>query len=219
MDAYCEQSVWESDSENESISNKSLSRRPIDTLRKVRSRAKLRAAKSQPRLRQAVLDDHTQERFPCMPDDAVGELISDAYRGASLDRPSTGRPSISRPSTSRDGTRSHPLQTLRLVAPSTVSLIKPRSQHNSLHDSANESEMDWTAAAALQAQYRRRQRSDTPEFVKPEKEQLTSMCYEQHSPATFQDPTEQKPFFRRMLDSLRSLNCARPLKSNTTTTI
>ncbi|KAJ5639640.1 uncharacterized protein N7484_007502 [Penicillium longicatenatum] len=219
MDAYCEQSVWESDSENESISNKSLSRKPIDTLRKVRSRAKLRAAKSQPRLRQAVLDDHTQERFPCMPDDAVGELITDGFRGASLDRPSTGRPSISRPSTSRDGTRGHPLQTLRLVAPSSVSLIKPRSQHNSLHDSANESEMDWTAAAAMQAQYRRRQRSDTPEFVKPEKEQLTSMCYEQHSPAPIQDPTEQKPFFRRILDSLRSLNCARPMKSNTTTTI
>ncbi|KAJ5772260.1 hypothetical protein N7520_002789 [Penicillium odoratum] len=222
MDAYCEQSVWESDSENESISNKSLSRKPIDTLRKVRSRAKLRAAKSQPRLRQAVLDDHLPERFPCMPDDAPIEF-HDPFRGGSIDRPSTGRPSISRPSTSRDGSRAHPLQTLRLVAPSSVSLVKPRSQHNSssgLHDSATESEMDWSAAAAMQAQYRRRERSDTPEFAKPEKEQLTSMCYEQHSQATFQDAAqEQKPFFRRMLDSIRSLNCARPTKSTTTTTI
>ncbi|KAJ5930514.1 hypothetical protein N7466_006007 [Penicillium verhagenii] len=222
MDAYCEQSVWESDSENESISNKSLSRKPIDTLRKVRSRAKLRAAKSQPRLRQAVLDDHLPEHFPCMTDDTLAELNADPFRAGSLDRPSTGRPSISRPSTSRDGSRAHPLQTLRLVAPSTLSLIKPQSQQSSVapHDSANESDMDWSAAAAMQAQNRRRQRSeasDTSVFVKPEKEQLTSMCYEQHSQATFQDTAvEQKPFFRRMLDSLRSLNCARPMKSNTT---
>ncbi|KAJ5116316.1 hypothetical protein N7456_000664 [Penicillium angulare] len=219
MDAYCEQSVWESDSDNESISNKSLSRKPIDTLRKVRSRAKLRAAKSQPRLRQATLDGPDSERFPCMPDDAVGEPIPDAFRGVSLDRPSTSRPSTSRPSTSRDGLRGHPLQTLRLVAPSTTSLIKPRSRHNtSPTETVNESDVDWPVTASMQA--KARQRSDTPEFAKSDKAQLTSMCYEQHSQATFQEPIQdEKPFFRRILDSLRSLNCARPLKSNTTTTI
>ncbi|KAJ5710955.1 hypothetical protein N7488_005111 [Penicillium malachiteum] len=219
MDAHCEQSVWESDSENESISNKSLSRKPIDTLRKVRSRAKLRAAKSQPRLRQAMLDEQAPERFPSLPDDVVGEPLTD-FRGASMDRPSISRPSTGRPSTSRDGMRGHPLQTLRLVAPSTTSLMKPRSRHNSgPSDSANDSDMDWSAAAATQAQSRRRQQSDSPEFMKSTKEQLTSMCYEQHSPATFQEPAQERPFFRRLLESLRSLNCARPMKSNNMTTI
>ena len=220
MDAYCEQSVWESDSDNESVSNKSLSRKPIDTLRKVRSRAKLRAAKSQPRLRQAMLDEQAPERFPCMPDDAVGEPIPDALRSASLDRPSLSRPSTSRPSTSRDGMRGHPLQTLRLVAPSTTSLLKPRSRQNSgPTESTNGSEVDWPAAAAIQAKTRR-QRSNTPEMIKSDKEKLTSMCYEQHSPATFQDQAQDElPFFRRILQSIRSLNCARPIKSNPTTTI
>ncbi|KAJ5153157.1 uncharacterized protein N7482_009635 [Penicillium canariense] len=209
MDAYCEQSVWESDSETESISHKSLSRRPIDTLRKVRSRAKLRAAKSQPKLHQAMLDDQIPEKFPCLPDDAVGHPIPDPYRGASLDRPST----------SRDGLRSnHPLQTLRLVAPSNTSLLKPRYRNNS-NGLGRESAMDRATAAAVQARSRRRQGSDSPETVQEDKEKLTSMCYEQHSPAPFEDPVDQRPFFKRVLDSLRSLNCHRASIKTTTTTI
>lgn len=207
MDAYCEQSVWESDSDNESISHKSLSRKPIDTLRKVRSRAKLRAAKSQPKLHSGTLDDELPEKFPCMPDDAVGEPVPLAFRGVSLDRPSTSRPSTGRPSTSRDGQRSHPLQTLRLVAPSTTSLMKPRTRNNS---SDQASDMDPTTAAAVQAKSRRRQRSDSPEF-NSDKDQLTSLCHEQPSQATFQGHAkEPRPFLRRMIDSLRSLNCHKP---------
>lgn len=211
-DAHCEQSVWESDSDNESLGHKSLSRKPIDTLRKVRSRAKLRAAKSQPRLHQTMLDDQPSEKFPCLPDDAMGEPIPDALRSASLDRPS-----LSRPSTSRDGLRPHPLQTLRLVAPSTTSLLKSRSRQDS---STNESDVDWSAAAAFQAKTRRK-RSNTPDFAKSDKERLTSLCYEQHSEATFQEAVseEPKPLVRRMLDSLRFLNCARPKKTNIPTTI
>lgn len=196
MDAYCEQSVWESDSDTESIGHKSLSRKPIETLRKARSRAKLRAAKSQPRLHQAMLDDQATEKFPSMPDDVVGEPIPEPFRGMSLDRPST----------SRDGLRAHPLQTLRVVAPSTTSLVKPpRSRNNS---SPRSSDIDRPMAAAFQARSRRRQRSDSPEFAPPDKEKLTSMCYEQHSQATFHEPAAKpRPFFRRVLDSLRSLNC------------
>ncbi|KAJ5220146.1 hypothetical protein N7468_009350 [Penicillium chermesinum] len=207
MDAHGEQSVWESDSDNESISHKSLSRKPIDTLRKVRSKAKLRAAKSQPRLHQTMLDDQVSEKFPCLPDDAIGEPVPDALRSASLDRPST-----SRPSTSRDGLRPHPLQTLRLVAPSTTSLLKARSRQNS---SGNDSDIDWSAAAAFQAKTRRK-RSNTPEFAKSDKERLTSLCFEQHSEATFQEAVaeEPKPLMRRMLESLRFLNCARTKKTN-----
>ncbi|KAF3390632.1 hypothetical protein F1880_009112 [Penicillium rolfsii] len=210
MDAYCEHSVWESDSENESIDHKSLSRKPIDTLRKVRSRAKLRAAKSQPRLHQAMLDDEAPEKFPCMPDDAVGQPVPEPYRGVSLDRPSI----------SRDGLRPHhPLQTLRLVAPSTTSLLKPRSRNNS-HSNLRESDIDRSTAAAVQARTRRHQRSDSPEYIKEETEKLTSMCYEQHSPIPFEDPADQRPFFKRFLDSLRSLSCHKaPTKTTATTAI
>jgi len=204
MDAYCEQSVWESDSDNESIGHKSLSRRPIDTLRKVRSRAKLRGAKSQPKLHQAMLDDQLPEKFPCLPDYGLGEPLPEPVRGMSLDRPGT----------SRDGRPCHPLQTLRLVDPSTTSLMKPRSPPNSTRESSTrDSDIDCSAAAAFQAQSRRRQRSDSPEYVNSEKEKLPSMCYEQHSQATINESAESRPFFRRMLDSLRALNCHRTTKN------
>lgn len=215
MDAYMgEQSVWESDSDNESISHKSLSRKPIDTLRKVRSRAKLRGAKSQPRLHQAMLDDQLPERFPSLPDDVLGGQVTDSLRGASLDRPSTSRDGMG----SRDGLRpNHPLQTLRLVAPSTTSLMKPLSSRSRKNSSIPESDVDRAAAAANHAQ-RRRQQSDTPEY-NSDKEQLTSMCYEQHSPVPFADPdADTRPFLKKVIDSLRSLSCHRTAtKSNVTT--
>ncbi|KAJ5357782.1 hypothetical protein N7541_004940 [Penicillium brevicompactum] len=218
FDAHCEQSVWESDSESESVGRKSMSRKPIDTLRKVRSRAKLRGAKSQPRLHNAMMDDHITEKFPCMPDDILGEPISEIYR------PSMDRPSTSRPSTSRDVPRAHhAMQTLRLVAPSTTSLTRPpRSRKNS---SINSSDVDRSAAAAWQAQYRRRQRSDTPEYPsssseRSDKEKLTSLCHEQHSQATIPDALrEQRPLFQRFMDSLRSLNCQKPQKSHKKTNV
>lgn len=209
MDAYlAEQSVWESDSDNESLSHKSLSRKPIDTLRKVRSRAKLRGAKSQPKLHQAMLDDQMPERFPSLPDDTMGGTVMESLRGMSLDRPST----------SRDGLKpNHPLQTLRLVAPSATSLMKPLSNRSRKNSSIVESDVDRAAAAANQAQ-RRRQRSDTPEY-NSDKEQLTSMCYEQHSPVPFPDPAaDTRPFFKKVIDSLRSLSCHKTsTKSNVTT--
>ncbi|KAJ5114831.1 hypothetical protein NUU61_000590 [Penicillium alfredii] len=210
-EAYCEQSVWESDSDTESIGHKSLSRRPIDTLRKVRSRAKLRPAKSQPKLHQAMIDDQPTEKFPCMPDDAVGEPVLDPFRATSLDRPIT----------TRDGTRPIGLQTLRLVAPSTTSLIRPRSRNDSSRNdsSLREQALDSSTAAAAQAKSRRRQRSDSPEYSNnplhpPHKEKLTSLCHEQHSDATIVEAeSESRPFFRRVMDSLRSLNCSKRPKA------
>ncbi|KAJ5555028.1 hypothetical protein N7535_007471 [Penicillium sp. DV-2018c] len=216
MDGFCEQSVWESDSDSESVGRKSMSRRPIDTLRKVRSRAKLRNAKSQPRLHQTMLDDQATEQFPCMPDDIMGEPMPEAYR------PSMDRPSLSRPSTSRDGMRTQAaLQTLRLVAPSSTSLTRPPpSRKNS---STNSSDVDRSAAAALQAQYRRRQRSDSPDYSnsdKSSKEKLTTFCYEQHLPATIaHGVSDQKPLFQRFMDSLRSLNCQKSHKSHKKTNV
>ncbi|KAG0154009.1 hypothetical protein PDIDSM_1388 [Penicillium digitatum] len=207
IDAFCEQSVWESDSDTESAGRKSMSRRPIDTLRKVRSRAKLRAAKSQPKLHQTMLDDQASDQFPSISDDILGEPVPEAFR-----------PSMDRPSTSKDIVRSNnALQTLRLVAPSSTSLT-PRSRQNS---SVNSSDVDRTAAAALQAQFRRRQRSDSHEYTnstsshsdKDDKEKLTSFCYDQFSSAPITGGREQRPLFQRFMNSLRSLNCQKPPKS------
>ncbi|OGE54548.1 hypothetical protein PENARI_c006G07796 [Penicillium arizonense] len=211
MDPHCEQSVWESDSDSESVGRKSISRRPIDTLRKVRSRAKLRGAKSQPRLHQAMLDDQAMEQFPCMPDDILGEHITDTFRTASMDRPST----------SRDGLRPSGLATLRLVAPSTTSLAK----HPPRKDSRiNSSDVDRSAAAAFQAQFRRRQRSDTPEcstssLGKDDKEKLTSFCFEQHPQPAINDGAQSRPLLQRFMDSLRSLNCHKTTKKTNVSVI
>ncbi|OQE24223.1 hypothetical protein PENFLA_c010G11085 [Penicillium flavigenum] len=211
IDAFCEQSVWESDSDSESAGRKSMSRRPIDTLRKVRSRAKLRAAKSQPKLHQAMLDGQTCEQFPCMPEDILGEPIPEAFR-----------PSMDRPSTSKEAVRAHNgLHTLRLVAPSSTSLTRSRSRKNS---SLNSSDVDRSAAAAFQAQFRRRQRSDSPEYSnsssdKGDKEKLTSFCYDQYSHTPTNGAREQRPLFERFMDSLRSLNCQKPQKSHKKTNV
>jgi hypothetical protein len=43
------------------------------------------------------------------------------------------------------------------------------------------------------------------------------MCYEQHSPASFEDAIDQRPFFKRVLDSLRSLSCHKTASKTTTT--
>lgn len=215
IDAFCEQSVWESDSESESAGRKSMSRRPIDTLRKVRSRAKLRAAKSQPRLHQTMLDGQASEQFPCLSEDILGEPIPEAFR-----------PSMDRPSTSKDAVRpNNALQTLRLVAPSSASLTRPpRSRKNS---SMNSSDVDRSAAAAFQAQFRRRQRSESPEYptsnsstsAKGEKEKLTAFCYDQYAHAPITAAREQRPLFERFMNSLRSLNCQKPQKSHKKTNV
>ncbi|KOS47802.1 hypothetical protein ACN38_g1275 [Penicillium nordicum] len=215
IDAFCEQSVWESDSDSESAGRKSMSRRPIDTLRKVRSRAKLRAAKSQPRLHQTMLDGQASEQFPCLSEDILGEPIPEAFR-----------PSMDRPSTSKDAVRpNNALQTLRLVAPSSASLTRPpRSRKNS---SINSSDVDRSAAAAFQAQFRRRQRSESPEYPtsnsstsdKGEKEKLTAFCYDQYAHAPITAAREQRPLFERFMNSLRSLNCQKPQKSHKKTNV
>lgn len=207
IDAFCEHSVWESDSDNESIGHKSLSRKPIDTLRKVRSRAKLRAAKSQPRLNQhSSLEYEAPERFPCVGDDVFGPSMPEPCRGVSLDRPSA----------SRDGLRPHhPLQTLRLVAPSSTSLLHSRSRNNS-HGHLRESDVDRSTAAAVHAQSRRRQHSDSSGCIHEESDKLTSMCYEQHAPLPFEEPNDPRPFFKRMMDSIRSLSCQKSFSKSTT---
>ncbi|KXG46158.1 uncharacterized protein PGRI_050140 [Penicillium griseofulvum] len=206
IDGFGEQSVWESDSESESAGRKSMSRRPIDTLRKVRSRAKLRAAKSQPRLNQTMVDGQPIEQFPCMAEDIMGEPMPGAFR-----------PSMDRPSTAKDGVPSSGgLNTLRLVAPSSTSLTRPPRSRKTSSD--NSSDADRSAAAVFQAQFRPRQRSDSPPHSNStsegDKEKLTSFCYDQFSQAPVKVAREQRPLYQRFMTTLRSLNCHKPQKSH-----
>ncbi|KAJ6133440.1 hypothetical protein N7471_008655 [Penicillium samsonianum] len=159
-----------------------------------------------------MLDGQTIEQFPCMPEDILGEPIPEAFR-----------PSMDRPSTSKDAVRSHNgLHTLRLVAPSSTSLTRPpRSRKNS---SLNSSDVDRSAAAAFQAQFRRRQRSESPEYSnstsdKGDKEKSTSLCYDQYSQAPINGAREQRPLLQRFMNSLRSLNCQKPQKSHKKTNV
>lgn len=178
-EAYPEQSVWESDSDSESIGHKSLSKKPIDTLRKVRSRVHLRVARSAPRLNGAPpvppipVDGPPLEKFPSMPDQSAPPRPAPPPPTA----PAVPKKTIPRSRSKRD-----------LQPRSSVehSLARPESrrghgQDNTTHSlppppppkkpttsTATEYDMDRsTAAAAIQAQYRRRQRTESPAPVPP----------------------------------------------------
>ena len=180
--AYPEQSVWESDSDSESIGHKSLSKKPIDTLRKVRSRVHLRVARSAPRLNAAPpvppipTDGLTLEKFPSMPDQpgpppprpAPPPPISPAAmpkKNIPQSRPKRdipSRPSVEkphphgRPDSRRGHGHNHQDR-------STSSPAPPPPPKKPTISNATEYDMDRsTAAAAIQAQSRRRQRTESP---------------------------------------------------------
>ncbi|CRG82803.1 hypothetical protein PISL3812_00149 [Talaromyces islandicus] len=197
--AYGEQSVWESDSDSESVSGRSQSRRgPIDTLRKVRSRVQLRRiAKSDAKLHADInhsLDaelpvPRTAPELPHLP------LYLDERAAASV--------------TSVTDVLPPPLlkQTLRLVAPSTTSLAAPLSRQST---EKTVTEMDTsTTAAAIQAQSRRRQRSNaTDEFLPFTKAETVHQYYcRRPSSDTETSSLYRTNMFKRMWGSLRSLNC------------
>lgn len=184
---YCEQSVWESDSDSESVGPKTLSKKPIDTLRKVRSRVHLRVARSAPRLNGAPsLPSHPSphpdgaplEKFPSMPDHPVLQ----PPRPAPPPPVSPGSPpkkTIVQARSSRDVFHPSAQGTLRLVAPSTTSLVRPDSKQSNppapssptgpvSPPQATEYDIDRpTEAAALQAQSRRKQRAGSPPSSPP----------------------------------------------------
>lgn len=197
LEAYGEQSVWESDSDTESVGRKSLSKKPIDTLRKVRSRAKLRVAKSAPKLN------------PSRPDDEQSvESLPSAHK-QSHEEP---HPHSSTPVPAHNGKGVfHPSweQTLRLVAPSATSLVRPPSRRdNPSRDGHGEGDMDRSTAAAMQAKSRRRQRSDTPETESSETEKPGSLCRDQYSDSPDDGSSlSRAPFLRRFWSSLQLLSC------------
>lgn len=241
--AYGEQSVWESDSDSGSISGKSQSRRgPIDTLRKVRSRVQLRRiAKSDAKLH-ADINNNTNGTTITTTTNIVGGTVTTtrttttthATRHGALwatSPPDAGQPD--------PATRPHNLahldsraaasatsitddllppppplkQTLRLVAPSTTSLARPQSSRHSSEKLSGD--IDSSTAAAIQAQSRRRQRSNATDeylpFPKAEAMHHHYYCKSHTLPSseTVSSNTviEQPTVFKRILGSLRSLDC------------
>ncbi|KAL2813087.1 hypothetical protein BJX63DRAFT_432135 [Aspergillus granulosus] len=191
-----EQSVWESDSDGEDTS---LSRKPIDTLKKVRSRVQLRVAKSTPKLQTTTTNSNNTalEKFPTMPDPPPQEQRSSSVKTAIQAR------------TGRDIFRPAAHQTLRLVAPSTTSLVRPRSRRNSAKSQTYGIDRS-TAAAAIQAKSRRRQRSNSPETsFSVEREKMCTFCREERSDRTIHHSLTlaRPPLYKRVWESLRVLGC------------
>lgn len=216
--AHGEQSVWESDSESGSISGKSQSRRgPIDTLRKVRSRVQLRRiAKSDAKLH-ADINNTTVTTSTTSKHANNNSTWLDAAADAGSRTPGLAllntRAAASVTSIPDDMLPPPPLkQTLRLVAPSTTSLPRPPS-HNSSEKLSGD--IDSSTAAAIQAQSRRRQRSNaTDEFLPfPKPDPVHSYyCNNRVAPSkeamsSVTDSLDQPTMFRRIWGSLRSLDC------------
>ncbi|RAL12199.1 uncharacterized protein BO97DRAFT_62191 [Aspergillus homomorphus CBS 101889] len=192
-----EQSVWESDSDNESVDPKSLSRKPMDTLKKVRSRVHLRVAKSAPKLNNTQAhSQHAQEleQFPSTPDQSAERLCPSPMRDLIRSR-------------SKDILRPTAQQTLRLVAPSTTSLVQPRSRRNS--NGTPNIDIDRTTAAAMQAKSRRRQRADSSPKGLTEAEKSCTFCREDRSDKAIHQSLAlaRPPLYKRVWESLRVLGC------------
>ncbi|EED13721.1 conserved hypothetical protein [Talaromyces stipitatus ATCC 10500] len=236
--AYGEQSVWESDSESGSISGKSQSRcGPIDTLRKVRSRVQLRRiAKSDAKLYADINNNNANRTTITTTTKSAGSTttttrtttVATPCHGAlwaisPLDagQPEPGarlntRAAFSVTSIPDDLLPPPPplKQTLRLVAPSTTSLSRLQSSRRSSEKLSGD--IDSSTAAAIQAQSRRRQRSNaTDEYLPfPKMETLHHHYYcNSHvlpSPESVSSNTasiDQPTVFKRIWGSLRSLDC------------
>ncbi|KAL4897548.1 hypothetical protein BDV59DRAFT_46097 [Aspergillus ambiguus] len=213
---YCEQSVWESDSDNEDGDPKSL-RKPIDTLKKVRSRVHLRVAKSAPKLQnsqgqaqtpQSKENSQELERFPSIPDLPPWD-----------DLPPPPPMPVMQARSSKDLFRPTAQQTLRLVAPSTTSLVRPRTPRSRGNSCATtvpsrpqtpKCDIDRSTAAAIHAQTRRRQRSDSPDLpLTPQREKLCTLCREERSDRAIHQSLSlvRPPLYKRFWESLRVLGC------------
>ena len=189
VDPYFERSVWESDSDTESIGRKSISRKSKETLRKVRSRAKLRAQKSATKLKQ---DEQPMEDLPPTP-----SYLQEQHPNPN--RISASTPLNNRPS--RDVFHPSSLETMRLVAPSATSLVRPGSRKDSLK---GDYDMDQSTAAALQAKSRRKISQETVDSS--DQERLTTFCHEHCSTSTLNE-SGSASFFRRFWRSLQTLSC------------
>lgn len=199
-EVHCEQSVWESDSDSESIGPKSLSRRrPIDTLRKVRSRVQLKVARSQSKLdgddNSGHETDRTSEDLPPMPNNVSHQRFPEFKTPTNQNwTPEPVRGSVE--------------HTLRLVAPSTISLSRPRSSRsNSQEATAN---MSTSTVAAMHAQSRRRHKSEGEQRHNlPTHQAIYGKCLDSQSTIDLNAALSlSRPgFLKRLCRSFRALSC------------
>ncbi|KAJ0424261.1 hypothetical protein BJY00DRAFT_277461, partial [Aspergillus carlsbadensis] len=171
----------------------------MDTLKKVRSRVQLRVAKSTPKLQTTTAHSNNTalEKFPTMPDPAPQEQCASPLKTAIQAR--AGR-DVLRPTTHH---------TLRLVAPSTTSLVHPGSRRNSAKSQTYGIDRS-TAAAAIQAKSRRRQHCNSPEtYLSAEREKMCTFCREERSDRTIHHSLTlaRPPLYKRVWESLRVLGC------------
>ncbi|EAW09324.1 uncharacterized protein ACLA_035270 [Aspergillus clavatus NRRL 1] len=204
-----EQSVWESDSDSESLGPKSMSKKPMDTLKKVRSRVQLRVAKSAPKLQNSTSSQPSApslERFPTVPEPHLKGPFGEPVKAMI---PTSSGHEVFRPSAQ---------QTLRLVAPSTTSLVRPRTpgsrqnsgQHCQQRGEPRNHDFDRSAAAALQAKSRRKQRPDSPAtLLSTEREKVCTFCREERSDLAIHHSLTlgRPPLYKRVWESLRLLGC------------
>ncbi|GIK01182.1 hypothetical protein Aspvir_005214 [Aspergillus viridinutans] len=210
-EAPFEHSVWEPDSDSESLGPRSLSKKPMDTLKKVRSRVQLRVAKSAPKLQNSTASPPTDpplEKFPTMPDHPPRDPFPEPVKYMA---PLT--------LSSREVFRPSPLHTLRLVNPSTTSLVRPRtprSRRNSSQtrgqdrDQPRNYDFDRSAAAAIQARSRRKQRSDSLATSRvTDREKVCTFCREDRSDVAIHHSLTlaRPPLYKRVWESLRLLGC------------
>ncbi|GMG41010.1 unnamed protein product [Aspergillus oryzae var. brunneus] len=197
-EVVCEQSVWESDSDTEDTDPKSRSRKPMDTLKKVRSRVHLRMAKSAPKLQNSSNSPQALEKFPTTPDKPPEERHPAPMR------------SIGKSRFAPDKFQSAH-QTVRIVAPSTTSLVPPRtprSRRNSKDERPN-FDIDRSTAAAIQAKSRRKPHSNSPQSsLSSEGGKIRTLCREDRSDKALQSLTPlRQPLYKRVWESLRVLGC------------
>ncbi|KAE8139578.1 hypothetical protein BDV38DRAFT_45025 [Aspergillus pseudotamarii] len=197
-EVVCEHSVWESDSDTEDMDPKSLSRKPMDTLKKVRSRVHLRVAKSAPKLQNSSNSPQALEKFPTTPDQPPEDRRPPPVRSIGKSRFAPDKfPSAQ--------------QTLRIVAPSNTSLVPPRTPR-SRRDSKEERpnfDIDRSTAAAMQAKSRRKPRSSSPQSsLSSDGDKIRTLCREERSDKAMQSLTPlRQPLYKRVWESLRVLSC------------
>ncbi|KJK67782.1 hypothetical protein P875_00108993 [Aspergillus parasiticus SU-1] len=197
-EVVCEHSVWESDSDTEDMDPKSRSRKPMDTLKKVRSRVHLRVAKSAPKLQNSSNSPQALEKFPTTPDKPPEDRSPAPVRSIGKSRFAPEKFQSAH-------------QTVRIVAPSTTSLVPPRtprSRRNSKDERPN-FDIDRSTAAAMQAKSRRKPQSNSPQSsLSSEGDKIRTLCREDRSDKALQSLTPlRQPLYKRVWESLRVLGC------------
>lgn len=192
-DTPCERSVWEADSDNESaFGAKHVSRTPIDTLRKVRSKVQLRVARTGARVHAPSPDEQAPPKLPpTAPDHRRGQ--------ASLEETCL---SVARRRPSKDS-----VWGLRIVAPSVTSLLT--TQNDPLQ--SRPQDLGCSAATTTETRFSQHpQRLYVGETCSLHEQRLVPVCREKCSGLTLRNDYlvgHRPPFLKRIWLSLQGLGC------------